>query len=173
MMGRTIKIDVFNVEKSIRELERYKREIEQKTNQFVTKIAQYLGALAQVGFRRSLVDTSTSGAYRYADDVIVNIDVRGDTATVIAEGEETFFCEFGTGVYFNGSVGSSPHPEGLRLGMLIGSYGKGKGRQKAWVFKDEYGDKIFTRGVPAQMPMYKAFMKAYDDIEAIAREVYG
>ena len=45
--------------------------------------------------------------------------------------EMTPYGEFGSGVYHNGSVGTSPNPYGDDLGLTIGSYGKGHGKQTA------------------------------------------
>jgi len=91
---------------------------------------------------------------------------------IVAKGTEVFFVEFGTGVYFNSSAGSSPHPEGGRLGMVIGGYGKGLGARTIWGYKAD-GVKVKTHGIPAQMPMYRAFMRTYENIDKIARRIYG
>lgn len=39
------------------------------------------------------------------------------------------FIEFGAGIHYNGSAGSSPHPKGNEFGYTIGSYGKGLGKK--------------------------------------------
>lgn len=50
-------------------------------------------------------------------------------AKLIVEGRELLFIEFGAGIHYNGSAGSSPHPKGNEFGYTIGSYGKGLGKK--------------------------------------------
>ena len=58
------------------------------------------------------------------------------------------------------------------LGYTIGGFGS-QGERETWVFKDEVsGEKKFTHGTPASMPMYKAFENAIDNMERIVREIF-
>ena len=92
--------------------------------------------------------------------------------TVIAEGEDAVWCEFGAGVYHNGSAGSSPNPYGKDLGFTIGNYGKGYGKRTAWGYFED-GELVITRGTPASMPMYNAVQEVARKAIEIAREVFG
>ena len=80
--------------------------------------------------------------------------------------------EFGAGVYHNGSPGSSPHPHGAELGMTIGGFGKGNGKKEVWGFY-ENGELKLSRGTPARMPMALAITTVCNDIQSIAKEVFG
>ena len=104
--------------------------------------------------------------------VNVSVDERGDITVVVADGEDAVWCEFGAGVYHNGSVGSSPNPYGSELGFTIGSYGKGYGKANAWGYYDENHNLVITRGTPASMPMYKAVQSVTAKAIEIAREVF-
>lgn len=94
-------------------------------------------------------------------------------ADLIVEGRELLFIEFGSGVYYNGSVGSSPHPKGEEFGFLIGSYGQGHGAQKVWGYYNDSGDLVLTHGTRATMPMYNAFLKMYEEAPKIVKRVFG
>lgn len=104
-------------------------------------------------------------------EVSVSVTKQGDVTVVIAEGEEVYFVEFGAGVYFNGPVGTSPHPYGSELGMTVGSYSKRNPEKLVWGFTKD-GTKYVTRGTPASQPMYNAMKYVCDEIDRIAREVF-
>lgn len=160
------------IAKARKELEQYKREIGEKTRRLRTLVAQKMSALAQQGFGSAIVDDLVRGGAKSAN-VSVDVDERGEVSVVVTSGSDAVWAEFGTGVYHNGAVGSSPHPEGGRLGMTIGGYGKGRGRQPTWGFKDGDGNTVLTHGAPASMPMYNAARTVCEEIAAIAREVFG
>lgn len=171
MANKVIEVDPFNVGEAIRQLEDFKKDFERKTYKFLNEVVWQIYSLSQTWFDTSLSEMSLSGETSNPE-VEVTINKEGDTSVVIARGTEVFFVEFGTGVYFNSSAGSSPHPEGGRLGMVIGGYGKGLGKRKVWGYKAD-GVKVKTHGIPAQMPMYRAFMRTYENIDKIARRIYG
>lgn len=104
--------------------------------------------------------------------VDVSVDNRGSVTVVVASGEDAVWVEFGAGVYHNGSPGSSPHPHGAELGMTIGGFGKGNGKKEVWGFY-ENGELKLSRGTPARMPMALAITTVCNDIQSIAKEVFG
>lgn len=109
-------------------------------------------------------------------EVKVYVTDAGNISVVVADGEDAIWCEFGAGVYHNGSVGSSPNAWGGELGFTIGSYGKGQGRKNAWGFYAEPDKKeslTITRGTPATMPMYTSAVKVTGMAIKIAKEVFG
>lgn len=83
-------------------------------------------------------------------------------------GYQVTFIEFGTGIHFNGNVGSSPHPNGSKLGMTIGSYGHHLGRFKHWYYDNPIYGEIRTQGIKARMPLYKGINEARASILEIA-----
>ena len=160
------------IDKAIKILEQYKQELIRKTNLLQIKVAQRLAKLAESGFSGAVVDDFMQNGLRTAD-VSVDIDYeRNDVTVVVASGEDAIWVEFGTGVHYNGSVGTSPHPKGSELGFTIGTYGKGMGKRDVWGFTDDEGFHL-THGAPAVMPMYNAVKLVSDEIVEIAREVFG
>lgn len=158
--------------RAIKELEQYKKEIEVKTQRLCQIIAEEITANAQSGFSGAIADDLLNGAK--PADVTVDYQMQGDDViVVIANGPDAVWVEFGAGVYHNGSAGSSPHPKGTELDMIIGGYGYGMGKRKVWGFKDDSGELRLTHGTPAVMPMYNALKIVTDRLTELVREVYG
>lgn len=165
-------LDPVSIGKAIREIHQYKLDLSQKAEQVRKIVAERLAATAQSGFNMAMTDVTLNGANRRANvKVKADPDGKGTMSLVITEGEDAIWCEFGTGVYFNGAAGSSPHPKGKEFGMVIGGYGKGHGKRNVWGFKDG-DDIILTHGAPASMPMYNAFQWVCENLEDIVREVF-
>ena len=160
-----------DIDRAINELKSFKREFLNKVDIYRKRIAEEIAVQASLNFNSSVVDDTVKNGTRKAD-VTVSVNERGSISVVVADGEDAVWCEFGAGVYHNGSVGSSPNPYGSELGLTIGSYGKGFGKQQAWgYYKD--GELIITRGTPASMPMYNAVQAVTSKAITIAREVFG
>ena len=164
-------LDEKSITKAIREIEKYKIEFQKKVDTYRKRIAEEVVVNASLNFGSSMIDDRLRGGPR-KPNVDVRVDERGSIAVVVADGEDAVWCEFGAGVYHNGSVGSSPHPKGNELGFTIGSYGKGYGKQKAWGYYED-GQLVITRGTPASMPMYNAVQEVTRKAIEIAREVFG
>lgn len=168
----TVELTESGIDKAIKELEEYKKDIKRKTALLQDRIAKRIEEEADKGFASAVVDDLVRGGYQ-KPDVTVNYTTRGDISVVVAQGEDAVWVEFGAGVYHNGNLGSSPHPRGSELGMTIGGYGQGKGKQKSWGFKDADGALHVTRGTPAQMPLEKAVLSVLDELPQMAKEVFG
>ena len=160
-----------SIDNAIKELTQYKWSLSDKLTKLRNEVGSRLAQLAQRGFDVGIADETIEGGSVTAN-VEVHLDPSGDVTVVYTKGEDAVWCEFGSGVYFNGSVGTSPHPKGAELGLTIGSYGEGRGKQQIWCFKDG-DDIVWTHGVPASMPMYKAFETVIYEIEDIAKEVFA
>lgn len=163
-------LSVRDIDRAMRELEQYKQDIIRKTDLLREKVAERLAELSRDGFAGAVVDDLLKGGQRTAQ-VDVSIDQRGNITLVIARGEDAVWVEFGAGVHYNGSAGTSPHPKGSELGFTIGGYGKGMGRKDVWGFYED-GKLRLTHGAPATMPMYNAVKPVCDEIAEIAREVF-
>jgi hypothetical protein len=100
------------------------------------------------------------------------------TIAVQASGKAILFIEFGTGV-FNPGV----HPQANEFGMIRGEYGKGHGKQESWIYVGEPGTNgevidsgrsvVRTRGNNASRSMYDAAEIMRNEIQRIAKEVFG
>lgn len=173
-MGRKVisfGLSTSEINRAMKELADYKQEILHKTELLREKVAERLADEAKNGFSGAVVDDLTRGGQRFAQ-VDVSVDNRGSVTVVVASGEDAVWVEFGAGVYHNGSPGSSPHPYGAELGMTIGGFGKGNGKKEVWGFYED-GELKLTRGTPARMPMVLAVTTVCNDIQAIAKEVFG
>lgn len=161
-----------DINRAIRDIQEFKQDFLEKVDTYRKRIAEEIAVNASLNFANSVMDDVIQGSPR-RPDVQVTVDERGGISVVVANGEDAVWCEFGAGVYHNGSVGSSPNPYGTDLGLTIGSYGKGHGKQSAWGYYDEDGNLVITRGTPASMPMYNAVQEVARKSVEIAREVFG
>lgn len=165
------KLDSQSIRQVIADIGQYKRELSQKAETLRRLIAERIAEDARGGFASAIVDDLLRGGTRIAH-VDVTVDEADSVSVVVANGEDAIWCEFGAGVYHNGAAGSSPHPKGAELGFTIGGYGKGQGAKKTWGFYED-GELHLTHGVPASMPMYNAMKRVCENVDEIAREVFG
>ena len=147
------------IDSAIKELESYKQDILRKCDILRERIADKVDDL-----------TKESGGARKAN-VSVSVENGDNISVIIATGEDAVWCEFGAGIFHNGSVGSTPNPYSNNVGFAIGTYGKGNGAKKSWGFY-ENGELKITHGTPASMPMYNAVQAVAQEVEQIAREVF-
>jgi len=166
-----VSLDTNDINRAIRELGQYKQEFLKKVDTYRKRLADEIATSASLNFGSATLDHTIKGGSR-KPDVKVSVSDNGNVAVVVADGEDAVWCEFGAGVYYNGSVGSSSNPYGNELGFTIGSYGKGYGKANAWGYYED-GQLIITRGTPATMPMYNAVQEVTRKAIEIAREVFG
>jgi hypothetical protein len=166
-------LSVKDINRAIKEVDKFKQDFRKKVDTYRKRIAEELAVQVSLNFGNSIVDDVIRGGSPRRPDVQVSVTERGNVSVVVADGEDAVWCEFGAGVYHNGSVGSSPNPYGNDLGFTIGSYGKGYGKKQAWGYYDENGELVITRGTPASMPMYNAAQEVMRKSVEIAREVFG
>lgn len=171
-MGRkTIKMNISSrsIQSAIDELGRYKDDIKRKNEEFVRK-------LCEIGI--PIIDQNISSAKGDSDkshNTYIKMNSFGDYSkgTLVCEGRDLLFIEFGAGVHYNGSAGSSPHPKGQELGYTIGSYGKGHGKEDYWFYYADSGESVKSHGTEATMPVYKASVEIIQNIRKVAKEVFG
>lgn len=163
-------LSVSSVENAIKQIEEYKRSL-------VLKTAQLLDELGKIGIRT--IDQKMSSIQGDSDPnhyAFVKMNSYGSftRATIILQGRDVLFIEFGSGVHYNGAAGSSPHPKGQQMGYTIGSYGKGQGANDSWVyFNEEHGRFETSQGTKAAMPMYNAEVEIRKAIKNVAKKVFG
>lgn len=176
-MSKVIKFDLSTseIQRAIDEIDKFKVNFLNKVDTYRKRITEELAVQASTYFGNSILDDVINGSPR-KPNVKVDWYDDGRIGVVVAEGEDAVWCEFGAGVYHNGSVGSSPHPKGNDLGFTIGSYGKGYGKKQIWGYYTDPDSKtglVLTHGTPASMPMYNAAQDVLRKSIAIAREVWG
>ena len=167
----TLTLDKASIDKAIREVEDYEKWMQEKAKELQRRVAEEIASNAQSAFAVSVVDDLLTGGARTAN-VTVSIGQSDGVTLVIANGEDAIWCEFGSGIYHNTPVGTSPHPKGAEFGFTIGSFGKGFGSRKVWGFYRN-GELNLTHGTQAQMPMYNAVKTVGEKIVQIAKGVFA
>lgn len=156
----------------------YKAELNRKCDRFVRELAEVgipviESKVAEAGFTYDDKGIQSGSDTEHNTYVKVDSLIGMSKATLVLEGSEILFIEFGAGVSYNGSVGSSPHQKGAENGFLIGTYGMGHGSQKVWGYYADTGELVLTHGTKATMPMYEASLKIREEVVRIARDVFG
>ena len=178
---RTITINALS-EKSLREaakqVERLKKDYEAKNKTFVKELAK----AGMVEARNHLVgDGDSDPPDFYTDNPYAKSGNKGAYAesTLRLQGEDVYFVEFGAGVHYNGHLGSSPNPNGIKLGYTIGSYsnlggnGYSMGQYDHWWYTDDDGQGHVSYGTEATMPLFHASEHLKQEYKRIAKEVFG
>lgn len=171
-MGLKIKtkLSTNDILETVRILREYKNTIRYKTALFVQRLAE-IGLQTIEAHKYSQGDSDFNDLRSY---MLVDEQDTFVRATLTLSGKDVAFIEFGAGIHYNGSAGSSPNPKGSELGMTIGSYGKGYGANDFWYYYDvETGKGKRSQGTEAAMPMYYADQEIISKVEAIAKEVFG
>ena len=154
---------------SEQEIDRAIKEVRQFKQAFLEKEKRLLEGLAEIGIKEASVRFTTA-MYDGTNDVSVKLDESNNGYVIVAEGKAVAFIEFGAGVYHNTS---EPYPNPRPNGIVgIGEYGKGKGKQKAWGYKNENDELVITRGNPAAMPMWYASEEIKSSVLKVVREVF-
>lgn len=165
----SISLSPKSIDHAIKELNQYKDDLRRKNDEFVRR-------LAELGI--PIIDQNIASAAGDSDkshDTYIKINSFGDYSQVVlvTEGIDLLFIEFGAGIFYNGSAGSSPHPKGKELGYTIGSYGKGQGKNDYWFYYADSGESVMSHGTEATMPVYRASVEITQNIRRIAQEVFG
>lgn len=164
-MPKVIKMSLStpSIVNAIRELKAFRASIEAKKNKLLERLGEIGVSEASVRF--------TTAIYDGVNDSSVSLEVTDNGYAIVASGNAVAFIEFGSGVYHNtGEPYPDPRPEGI---VGIGEYGKGFGKRQTWVYRDDAGEKVFTHGNPAAMPMWYASEEMRSKIEKISKEVFG
>lgn len=171
MAKKTIKINLSeqSIQNAINQIENYKRELVNKNDKFVKRLAEVGIPVISQNVASAIGDLNKG----YNAYIRMNSFDTYSKATLVVEGKDILFIEFGSGVHYNGAVGGSPHPKGAEFGYTIGSYGEGKGKNDFWFYYADTGESIMSHGTKATMPVYKASVEIIQNIRKVAREVFG
>lgn len=171
MANKTIKINLSqkSIQGAIKQLRQYQNSLKSKNELFVRR-------LSELGI--PVIDRNISLAQGDSDknhNTYIKINSFGNfsRATLVCEGVDLLFIEFGAGIHYNTPAGSSPHPKGQELGYTIGSYGKGKGKNDSWTYESETGEWVRSYGTEATMPLCKTSVEIMQNIRKIAKEVFS
>lgn len=159
-----ITLSTKNINNTISELKRYKKHLTSVIKTLLEKMVQFgedyaINSVSHVDTGETL---SSIHGYR-----------KGNKGVIVAGGN-AIWLEFGTGVTYNGSAGSSPHPKGEALGMTIGTYGKGKGANtNGWYYVGDDGKVTHTYGIQANMFMYRTAKALIEELPDMAKELFN
>ena len=140
-----------------------------KNAEFVKKLAEYGIPTVESRIEASRGDSSKE---HYTHVEIVSFQAYAK-ATLVVEGRDILFIEYGAGIHYNGVAGSSPNPVGADKGYYIGSYGKGYGKKDFWFYRDGTGALQKSYGTEATMPVYEAYKDIKHNVLKIAKEVFN
>ena len=172
-------LSVESIDKALKQIERYKKRFEKCHEKLVRELVQkgydvVDGILSVVPEDEINYDPPTLNKSR------IVASKGGVTASITLSGEQALAIEFGTGVKFNGPLGTSRNPHGKELGWTIGSgsYGNWSGKQHAddpqgWSYMDKNGEFQHTYGHIAYQPMTQAELAITSEVINIAKSVYG
>lgn len=171
MTNKTIKVNLSqkSIQDAIKQLRQYQNSLKSKNELFVRR-------LSELGI--PVIDQNillAQGDSKKNHNTYIKINSFGNfsRATLVCEGADLLFIEFGAGIHYNTPAGSSPHPKGQELGYTIGSYGQGKGKNDSWTYVSETGEWVRSYGTEATMPLYKASVEIIQNIRKIAKEVFS
>lgn len=159
------------IDKAVEKIEQYKSDLRYKLGIFVRRLTDAGYRVINEKKKNAGTDVDTS----FSPVVVIKQSSRNVVrATLSISGKDVLFVEFGAGVHFNGSLGSSPNPKGLEHGYFIGSYpGQKHAGEDFWWYTDDFGMSRKSHGTKAAMPMYSASEYIRGHFASIAREVFG
>ena len=165
----SISLSQKSIQNAIGEVRKYQRELIDKNELFVRR-------LAELGI--PIINQNIAAAQGDSDknhNTYIKINSFGSysEAKLVVEGSELLYIEFGSGIHYNGSAGTSPHPKGEEFGYTIGSYGKGQGSKDFWFYYADTGESVMSHGTEATMPVFRASQEIIQNIRRITREVFG
>lgn len=144
----TIKMSTASINDAIEELQRIHDEFMRNLDLFVRTLANDGVAVA-----RTYIQTGAGTERRASVSWQVNQDGDIYRAQITMDGRDALFVEFGAGIYYNPQ--DTPHAS--KYGMGVGTYpGQTHAFQSGWWYYDDSGQKAYTHGTEATMPMYHA-----------------
>lgn len=157
-----LQVQCDGLESTLGYFDTYQSRIEEKQNRLIQR-------LAEVGVDAAKMQFNSFAFIDNPKPVNVYAKAEENGVSVIAEGEQVAFIEFGTGVFYNGTESYAGVRPPNVLG--IGEYGHGWGKRNAWHYKDANGENRITRGNPPSNSMWYASEVILKIIADIAKEV--
>ena len=166
----TVRLNKDSIGMLVRYLEQYSLNLPTKCEEFVRKLGE--AGIKVVNSEFAKITASPDYDPTHSTELRLSSFGAITQGTLIVEGRQVLFIEFGAGVHYNGMVGKSPHPKGKDFGYAIGEYGWKQGRNEWWGYRAASGEWIMTQGVQAQMPVWKAAQEMMNLVKSTAKEVF-
>ena len=170
---KTVSLSTDGINEFIESVKRYHEELREKTE-------LYLELVLEMGQKVCEENATPEGDPDMAiPDFKFELEWFGDTLVgkLIGKGSDITFIEFGSGVFYNGNVHSSPHELGESMEMKIGEF---PGPSFDWfgVSQGGYPGMWYYNGkthygIEAGMPMWKAAKEIREREREIAEKVFG
>lgn len=165
-----IKIDATSTRSilsALEQFERYISRIERLKTELPKALAEFGKVYAQDGY-----DSAYHNLFIGEDPGPTNINVTVKQTengwSIIANGAEVCFVEFGAGVYLNSEGYLGEKPPGI---VGYGEWGLGLGKNEHWYFKDSKDDIHITYGTKASNVLYYTAEEMRRRIEKEARRI--
>ena len=167
-----------SIEKAIKELEKYRDSLNQKNDLFVRRLAEIGVEVAQSRIAAGQGDSDKnerfSLVFHTSEGIVEGQIIITSTPKVDKDGRVFYphlAWEFGAGIYFNNG---NANPHAKEFGMGVGTFpGQRFALNDSWWYRDDAGNLHLSQGTEATMPMYNAVLAIMQNIEIIAREVFG
>lgn len=183
---------LFEIKLELNGLEQALDRIEEVENRLQSKCNELVNRLAEIGVRIANIHYS-SAPYAGTKDVNVEIQPDGNgSVTIVASGTSVLFIEFGTGITnpYDAPEARAKLSDGGSSIDALGQFGEKRGSSEfGWFYPLENGlgspapsktevsfknpDLIHTYGSNATPAMYRARKHMIENIEKVAREVFG
>lgn len=154
-------LSVKEINRAIREVEKYKAELNAKVSRLIEALTDYGVEIAKVQVRQlgawytGELESSISGYF--SPSLGVGIIKAGAPYAV--------YVEFGTGIVGSGS----PHPAPAGWQYDVNAHGE----SGWWYFNDNTGRVQWTKGMPSRPFMYNTAKQLENECKIIAREVFN
>ena len=166
------------LQNAIDALEDYRKRLVDKETLFCQRLAEIGVTAATAKLSTGEGDSSRAASFSIdfvADGERVSCTLSITSTPNILEDGRIYYphlgWEFAAGIYYNnGNI----HPKAHELGMGVGTFPDQRNAlYDHWWYRDEGGNLHFSRGTQATMPMHTAVVEMIQNIETIAKEVYG
>ena len=163
-----VELNTSSISELISNLKSYQKELTGKNALFVQRLAK-----AGIPVIDSTIAMTRGDANPSHRAYVKELPSSGDVVrcSLVLEGEDILFFEFGAGIYYNASDPS----HASKFGYGVGTYPNQTHAfdDNGWWYTDELGVSHHSYGTEATSPMLHASYEIIAKIRQIAREVYG
>lgn len=152
-----------SIDKALTQLKEYRDGLQDKAQKIAEQLAAIGGVNVSVMFSQAIYDDG--------NDVSVSVEETEGGYAIKASGQTVLFVEFGAGARYGYG-----HPQAAEFGYGPGTYNPSSGNwnnPKGWWYSVGGKQRRHTYGNPPNMAMYNTAKDLREEIERIAREVFG
>lgn len=167
-----ITVDVLSkesIEAAIKAVEAFGEKVKKLETELPKALAEFGKVQARAEYDWAPYNLFWDNTWDDTPSISVRAEQTDKGWSVIANGEEVCFLEFGAGVFFEqaGNVYQGTRPPGV---VGIGEYGYGLGKNELWSF-EKGGAKQWTHGTPPSNALYHTAEEIKRRVEETARRI--